>query len=224
MVPSDAPGRVAVEHDRGVEGRLRGGVSEASRASPAEPDHAGLAVGGGQLLSVLHGGIEPRVDVGRRQRADRLTDLGPERFGPAPIRPLAGEKVGDDRDEAVLRQLIAHGTRGVRHPADVVDDEHDAGLRGPLRVDDPRLQERPVGHLDVGPFAVAWRLFERARGMIRGSRRNRVVPRDIDGRRLGPDLSPARRVAGRRERPPEPRRGRAGPARARRSSAPQRTT
>ena len=146
--------RVTVVDDRRVQGWLCRRVAKAARAAPAETDDAGLAIRCRQLLAVLHRRIEPRLDIGRRQRLNRLPDAAAERFGTAAVRPLPERKSGT----IAMKPSCASWSPTARvmsaMPADVVDHEHDAGLGRTLRIDHPGFQHRPVGHLDVGPFAV----------------------------------------------------------------------
>ena len=84
----------------------------------------------------------------------------------------------------LLRELVAHRTRQIAHPVDVVNHQNDARLVGSLRVDHPRIERRPVLQLDVDPLAVARRFLQLARRVLGRARRNARVPRHVDRRRL----------------------------------------
>ena len=160
-----------------------GGVGEAGAAAPAEADRGVLAGGGGEGRGVVADGVEPAGLVGGSQLADGGADVVAERFGAAAVGAEAAEKVGGDGDEALGGQLVGDATDPVGHAEDLVDDDHDRGLVGPLGVDDPGVQlDVGTGERHVDPFAVARGGGQRLGGyaVVAGGRQ-----RDGPGRRAG---------------------------------------
>ena len=106
----------------------------------------------------------------------------PSESVPAAVRAHAGEEVGCEGDEALLRELVGDAAHPVGQAEDLVDDDDDPRLLLLLGVDDPRHELPAVGELDVDPLPVPRRLRE---GLLRlvGVGRDRLAPASRPGRR-----------------------------------------
>ena len=153
--PSCLPGRFAV-----------GSEPERLAAAPAETHDRELAVGSGQLLTVVGDGVQVGGDLVGRKLGDSLAHIAHagEVLGAAAIRAHAGEQVGSDGDVAVGGELVGDRLHPVRHAEDLVNHHHHRGLVLDLGIDhegrdvaavvfdrDPLLVSRRLVELGAGP-------------------------------------------------------------------------
>ena len=125
--------------------------AEALAPAPAETCYEQLAVGGGNLLGIIRDGVEVRGDLVRIKMAHGLNrrtthaslSLG-EGAAPATVRPHAGKKVGGDRDVTGFRHLVSQILHPIRHPENLMNDEHHGCLVLRLGVDDEGLHRAPI--------------------------------------------------------------------------------
>ena len=165
-------GRRAVEDEGGGKIVAMGGEGEGLAAAPAEAGDEELAVGGGQLLAVVGGGVEVGGDLVGGEAGDGLGDrvLRREGVGAAAVGAGAGEQVGRDDDVALGGELVGHLLGPVAEAEDLVDEDDDGGLLADLGIDDEGLHGA-VAVLEGDVLAVARRLFEGGFGpVLRGQR------------------------------------------------------
>jgi len=163
----DIGGRRAVEDEGGGEIAAVGGEVEGLATAPAEARDEELAVGRGQALAVVGGGVEVGGDDGGIERGDGLGDgvLAGEGIRSAAVGAEAGEQVGRDDDEALRGQLVGHLLGPVAEAEDLVDHEDDWRPLADLGIDDEGLHG-PVAVLDGDVLAVARRLLQRRFGPV----------------------------------------------------------
>ena len=160
-------GRRAVEDEGGGEIAAVGGEVEGLATAPAEARDEETAVGRGQFLAVVGGGVEVGGDDGGIERGDGLGDgvLAGEGIGSAAVGAEAGEQVGRDDDEALRGELVGHLLGPVAEAEDLVDHEDDGGLLADLGIDDEGLHGA-VAVADGDVLAVARRFLQRRFGPV----------------------------------------------------------
>ena len=181
----DIGGRRAVEDEGGGEIAAVGGEVEGLATAPAEACDEELAVGRGQPLAVVGGGVEVGGDDGGIERGDGLGDgvLAGEGVGASTIGAEAAEQVGRDDDEALSGELVSHLLGPVAEAEDLVDHEDDRGLLADLGIDDEGLHGA-IAVVDGDVLAVARRLFQRRLGpVLRDQRRSGEGEEQDEGER-----------------------------------------
>ena len=102
---------------------------------------------------------------GLNRRTTHASTRG-EGAAPAAVRSHAGKKVGGDRDVTGFRHLVSQILHPIRHPENLVNDEHHGGLVLCLGVDHESLHRAPIV-LNRDPLTMSRGLFHlRARPVL----------------------------------------------------------
>ena len=144
-------GRRPVEDERGGKIGAMRCKAEALAPAPAEACYEQLAVGGGNLAGIIGHGVEVRGDLVRikmahglnRRTAHASLPRG-EGAAPAAVRSHARKQVGRHRDVTGFRHLVSQILHPIRHPENLMNDEHHGGLVLCLGVDDEGFHRAPL--------------------------------------------------------------------------------
>jgi hypothetical protein len=138
-----------------------GREGEGLAASPAKAGGDEGAVGGGDLFSVVSGGVEVGENLVGVEAGDGLRSCvhAGEGVGVAAVGASAGEQIRRDDDVAGGGEFVGNLLGPVGEAEDLMDEDDDRDLLADLGVDDEGLH-RAVAVFDGYVLAVAWRGVE----------------------------------------------------------------